>query len=249
MKYIYGPVSSWRLGKSLGIDLISGEKKCTFDCIYCQLGRGVSCTAKREIFISTEDIVSEFEKLPATNVDYITFSGSGEPTLAVNLGEVITEIKKRTKTRVAVLTNSSLMGDEKVRGDLGKADLVVAKMDAPNEKVFNEINRPVKGIAFHDVLNGIKKFNSEYPGKMALQVMFIPQNKEYASKEVDPAEVQINTPLRPSGARPIPSDELFRIKELFKPLKVHCAYDVQKDEVEPLSEGETRKRRPGFSGQ
>lgn len=250
MRYIYGPVPSWRLGRSLGVDLVSGEKACTFDCNYCQLGKTVRHIIKREIFVPTAEIVKELESLPKMELDYITLSGTGEPTLASNLGEVIQEIKKRFNNRIAVLTNSSLMHDPRVRKELGRADLVVAKLDAPNEEIFKAVNRPANGVTLHMVVEGIKKFNEEYPLKLALQIMFVAQNQEYAAdlaalaKEIKPVEVEVNTPLRPCPIKPLPPEELTRIKELFKPLKVYSVYDVERPETKPMDERETRRRRP-----
>ncbi len=250
MKYIYGPVPSWRLGRSLGVDLISGEKACTFDCIYCQLGKTVRHVIKREIFVPTSKIVKDLESLPNLQLDYITLSGTGEPTLAANLGEVILEIKKRFKNRVAVLTNSSLMHERQVRKELSLADLVVAKLDAPNEKIFRIVNQPTNGINLNMIVEGIRRFHEEYPGKLALQIMFVPQNKDYAAdlaalaKEIKPVEVEINTPLRPSPVKPLSPEELTEIKELFKPLKVYSVYDVERPETRPMDERETKKRRP-----
>ena len=250
MKYIYGPVPSWRLGRSLGVDLISGEKTCTFDCNYCQLGKTVRHIIKRGIFVPTSAIVKELESLPELEIDYITLSGTGEPTLAANLGEVISEIKKRFKQPVAVLTNSSLMHERQVRRELGLADLVVAKLDAPNEELFRTINRPTNGITLSLVISGIKRFQEEYPGKLALQIMFVPQNKDHAAdiavlaKEIKPVEVEVNTPLRPCPVKPLPPEEISKIKELFKPLKVYSVYDVERPETKPMDEIETKKRRP-----
>jgi len=250
VKYIYGPVPSWRLGRSLGVDLISGEKICTFDCNYCQLGKTVRHIIKRGIFVPTSEIVKELESLPELEIDYITLSGCGEPTLAANLGEVISEIKKRFKAPVAVLTNSSLMHERQVRKELGLADLVVAKLDAPNEELFRIINRPTNGATLSLVVNGIKRFQEEYPGKLALQIMFVPQNKDHAAdiaalaKEIKPVEVEVNTPLRPSPVKPLSPEELSKVKELFRPLKVYSVYDVERPETKPMDERETKKRRP-----
>lgn len=250
MKYIYGPVPSWRLGRSLGVDLISGEKTCTFDCIYCQLGKTVRHIIKREIIVPTSEIIKELESLPDLEIDYITLSGMGEPTLAANLGEVIEQIKKRFKNRVAVLTNSSLMHERQVRKELSLADLVVAKLDAPNEKIFRIVNQPTNGINLNMIVEGIRRFHDEYPGKLALQIMFVPQNMEYAddlaalAKEIDPVEVEVNTPLRPCPVKLLPPEELSKIKSLFEPLKVYSVYDVEKPEARPMDERETKKRRP-----
>jgi wyosine [tRNA(Phe)-imidazoG37] synthetase (radical SAM superfamily) len=232
------------------VDLVSGEKACTFDCSYCQLGKTVRHIIKRGIFVPTSAIVKELESLPDLELDYITLSGTGEPTLAANLGEVISEIKRRFKKPVAVLTNSSLMHERQVRKELSLADLVVAKLDAPNEELFRVINRPTNGITLSLVVNGIKMFHEEYPNKLALQIMFVPQNKDQAAdlaalaKEIKPVEVEVNTPLRPCPIKPLPQDELTKVKELFKPLKVYSVYDVERPETKPMDERETKKRRP-----
>jgi wyosine [tRNA(Phe)-imidazoG37] synthetase (radical SAM superfamily) len=195
-------------------------------------------------------VVKELDELPPLNLDYITFSGTGEPTLAANLGDMIGKVKARFNKPVAVLTNSSLLQDPQVRQELSQADLVVAKLDAPNEELFQLINRPTNGVSFSLVVNGIKRFQQEYPGKLALQIMFIPQNKGYAAqmaalaKEIDPIEVQVNTPLRPSPVTPLPPAELAEIKELFHPLKVYSVYEVDRPQTLPLDRKATEERRP-----
>ena len=249
-RYIYGPVSSWRLGSSLGIDPISGEDKvCTFDCVYCQIGDTKIFSRERKIFVATKDIIEEIKSLPPLKIDYMTFSGSGEPTLAKNLGELINEIKKTRKEKIAVITNSSLMDLKDAQDDLRNADLVMAKLDAPDEKIFSKINRPMKGIVFDDVINGIKEFRSGYKGKFALQIMFIDQNKDCAKELAEiargfsPDEIQINTPLRPCAATPLSRKELDAIKIYFKGMNVKCVYESEKKKVDSLSEKDTSDRR------
>jgi len=250
VKYVYGPVLSWRLGTSLGVDLISSNKACSFECIYCQLGKGEGPVVKRSIFVPTKELISELESLPPLGIDYITLSGCGEPTLAANLGEVLSEIKKRLKQPIAVLTNSTLMQDEKVCSELSLADKVIAKLDVPDEKSLEKINQPAPGITFAAVLDGIKRFAAEYPKKLALQIMFVSQNKEKAAamaqlaKEINPIEVYLNTPLRESDAKPLSANEMQKIKKLFFPLKVVGVYDKEKSEVIPMEEDQTEKRRP-----
>ncbi|OGC22838.1 hypothetical protein A2291_08655 [candidate division WOR-1 bacterium RIFOXYB2_FULL_42_35] len=198
----------------------------------------------------TNAIIEELESLPDLELDYITLSGTGEPTLAANLGEVIAEIKNRFNKPVAVLTNSSLMHDPQVRWELSLADLVVAKLDVASEDLFRSINRPTEGFSLEMVINSIKTFDQEYPGKLALQIMFVPQNKEQAkelanlAKELNPVEVQINTPLRFSLVKPLSVDELAEIKEFFRPLKVYSVYDVQCPVIKALDEEATKRRRP-----
>ena len=249
-KYIYGPVPSWRLGSSLGIDPLSKDGKvCTFDCVYCQLGETKFLTDERKIFVPVAEIIEELNSLPPLEIDYITFSGTGEPTLAENLGDMIRAIKKIRKEKIAILTNSSLMHREDVQKDLFLVDLVVAKLDVPLQKAFEQVNKPLNTIKIENIIQAIKDFKSCYIGKLALQIMFIEQNKNYApgiakiAKEVSPDEVQINTPLRPCRVKPLPKQELNEIKQHFEGLNVISVYEAETKKVEPVSEENTLKRR------
>ena len=249
-KYIYGPVPSWRLGSSLGIDPISQTGKvCTFDCVYCQLGRTENFTGERKIFIPVTEVIEELDRLPQVQIDYITFSGRGEPTLAENLGRMIKAIKKIRKEKIAVLTNSSLLNRKDVQEDLLPADFVVAKLDADSQKVFDIVNKPIDAIKFDSIVEGIKDFRGIYKGKMALQIMFIDENKKYArniaqlAKDINPDEVQINTPLRPCSVKPLSKTELMEIENYFDGLKVVSVYNAEKKKVKPISNEVTLKRR------
>ena len=231
-KYIYGPVLSWRLGVSLGVDIISkAEKVCSFDCIYCQVGKTDILTNKRQAFVSTNEVIREVEGLPEFKIDYITFSGRGEPTLASNLGEVIREIKKIRKDKIAVITDSSLIDREDVQKDLSLADLVIAKLDACSGEIFNKINRPLRGITFDKIIKGIKIFKSGFKGRLTLQIMFIDENRSCVrelariAREIDPDEIQLNTPLRPCGVKPLSQGDLNALKEYFKGMNVVSVYD------------------------
>ena len=250
MKYIYGPVPSWRLGSSLGVDLISTEEKsCTFDCIYCQLGSVINFTDERKIFVPTDEVIQEIKSLPPVPIDYITFSGKGEPTLAQNLGQVISIIRTIRNEKIAVLTNSSLLGRQDVREDLSKADFVIAKSDACSQKSFEAINKPMPSIKFDAIVKNIKKFRNEYSGKLALQIMFIEKNKDEAEElaciaaEIAPDEVQINTPLRPCKIKPLSKEEINIILGAGWKNPV-CVYDAPcKKEVSPINCEDTVKRR------
>jgi wyosine [tRNA(Phe)-imidazoG37] synthetase (radical SAM superfamily) len=250
LKYIYGPVPSWRLGASLGIDPISQRDKiCTFDCTYCQLGRTVRYETERRLFVPVEKIVDEINCLPSIKIDYITLSGRGEPTLALNLGEIIQALKSVRKERIAVLTNASLLDRKDVREDLRLADLVAVKLDASRREVFEIVNRPMKEITLRRTLEGIKEFRSEYRGRLALQMMFVEANKNDAedlsqlAREIEPDEVQINTPLRHGGAKPLPQEEMSCIKQYFKRFKCIDVYGTRRKRVVPVSKEETLKRR------
>jgi len=249
---IYGPVPSWRLGRSLGIDLLSTRgKTCSFDCIYCQLGKTVYPLTERKEFVSIAKLAEELKIVNSMAADYATFSGLGEPTLASNLGEAIELVQSVLKLPVAVLTNSSLMTRQDVRRELALADVVVAKVDACDEKLFQQINRPIMGHTLGKILDALSTFRAEYHGKLALQMMFIEANKGYASemarvaKQLSPDEVQINTPLRPCPIPPLAPEDIGMIKHSFSNLRrVVTVYEAQRPRVTPLSREETRLRRP-----
>ncbi len=249
-KYIYGPVPSWRLGSSLGIDPVSQKEKiCSFDCVYCQIGRTKFFSSERKVFIPVSGVIEEINSLPELHIDYITFSGSGEPTLAGNLGQMIEEIKKTRKERIAVITNSSLIDRKDVQRDLMSSDFVIAKLDAPSKDIFKAVNNPIETIEFDVVVEALKKFRKIYKGKLALQVMFISQNRHTAcsiaeiAKEINPDEVQINTPLRPCGISPLSKGELDVIEGYFKGLNTISVYKAEHIKVEPVSKGDTLRRR------
>ncbi|MDK2897356.1 MAG: hypothetical protein PWP04_1476 [Candidatus Atribacteria bacterium] len=259
-RYIYGPVASWRLGASLGIDPLSNkEKVCTLDCVYCQLGKTLVYPYRRRTYVSTEAIIEELKALPEVQLDYITFSGRGEPTLAENLGQAIKAVKEIRPEPVAVLTNSSLMIRPGVREALAGADLVVAKLDAYSSICFEKINYPQPGIEFDLMIEGIKQFKVNSNTRLALQIMFIEENKNHPEEfwplldYIQPDEVQINTPLRRSPVPPLSPEEIFQIKKCFsiyneflpeeRKIKLVSVYDVKPREVISISDENTLKRR------
>lgn len=251
MEVVYGPVSSWRLGRSLGIDLIcqKEEKVCSFDCVYCSLGKTTEKTIRRKNFVDTGRVEEEVKKyMGEVEMDVMTFSGTGEPTLARNLGDVIERIRKILNFPIAVLTNSSLMTRKDVRRDLSKADIVVGSLDAPNEELFRRINQPCEEIAFEETVEAMKKFGEEFKGMFSLEVMFIPQNKNHSeeiariSKEIDPDEVQINTPLRSSPVSPLTPEELAEIQNSFEGIKSLSVYESEKPEVNKIVSPEKLNR-------
>lgn len=252
MAIIYGPVASWRLGRSLGIDLVNAERKvCSFDCVYCQLGKTGRLTVAPREFISLEQLTSELKLLGPIQADYATFSGTGEPTLASNLGEAINLARSILGLPIAVLSNSSLMFRKDVRRQLAHADTVVAKLDVPSEEMLAVVNRPAPGLHFDQIRDGIGLFRDEYRGKLALQIMFIEANKDCAceiaalARQISPHEVQINTPLRPCAVRPLPPESIAEIRREFANLNnVVTVYEAPKLEVMPLNVAETFRRRP-----
>jgi wyosine [tRNA(Phe)-imidazoG37] synthetase (radical SAM superfamily) len=256
MRFVYGPVASWRLGRSLGMDIISTkEKTCSFNCVYCQLGRTVNKTAERKVYVKTEAIereISEIVDTIADTTDVITFAGMGEPTLGANLGEIADVIRRQCTAPIAILTNSALMTDVGVREELKMMDIVVAKLDAPNQRIFEQVNRPIKGdIKLEAIIKGLKEFRKGYKGRLCLQMMFIDENKESGvemariAAAIRPDEVQLNTPLRPCPANPLPPEEMKRIQKQFKGLNatVISVYDARKPEVRVIDKTEVIKRR------
>ena len=253
---IYGPVSSWRLGRSLGIDLLSTRgKTCSFDCTYCQLGRTVHPEVERREFISLERLTRELETVRGLAAHYVTFSGVGEPSLASNLGDAIKIVKETLKLPVAVLTNSSLMSREDVRRELALADIVVAKVDAPNNDIFQSINRPVMSQTLHQISKALQLFREEYSGKLAIQMMFVDANKDFAAdmaeiaKRLSPDEVQINTPLRRCAVSPLETKDVSTIRQAFVGIRnVRTVYEASRPECAPLNRKETSRRRPEEEG-
>ncbi|MBI4777305.1 radical SAM protein [Candidatus Desantisbacteria bacterium] len=250
LKYIYGPVSSWRLGVSLGIDLFSqAEKICTFDCSYCQIGRAQAVSTSRQVYIPTQEIVRELKALPDVKIDCITLAGRGEPCLAENLGEMIVAVKAIMSKPVAVLTNATLLDRDDVIQELALADVVAVKLDAWSKYSLSMINNPAAGITFDRIYQGIKRFRQEYHGQLAVQMMFVPENKEAAERmaelafEIKPDEVQINTPLRPCEVSPLSCEEIFKIKGCFQGLKTISVYDTKHGDDEPISVEDTVRRR------
>jgi wyosine [tRNA(Phe)-imidazoG37] synthetase (radical SAM superfamily) len=251
MKTVYGPVPSWRLGRSLGVDPICARQKtCPFDCIYCQLGRTKKKTLRRRRYIDIGAMRSELRAVPKGGIDTITFSGTGEPTLNSQLGEMIS-FAKGLGIPVAVLTNSSLLRNRDVRKALMEADIVAAKLDAPNEQVFREINRPCRGLRFSSVLSGIRDFRRRFTGKFALQMMFVDGNRQWAedmarlARGLGPDEVQLDTPLRRSPVPPLSPREMAAIEVHFRGLPFIQVYTSRRPKVLPMDLHEMRLRRPG----
>ena len=228
---VYGPVDSWRVGKSLGIDLIMDPSTCSFNCTYCQLGFIEKITKERKLFVETTKVISDFKASDWKEADVITFSGSGEPTLATNIGEVISGIKKITDKPIAILTNATLLNSPQVITDVLNADIISVKLDAPNDKTLKEINRPREGIDLDLILSGIQKLKKEFHGKLQVQIMFMPQNKNQIEElakllnKIKPDEIALNTPTRPypSGwdiiTRGAHGEDAKKIKFPTKPLK------------------------------
>jgi len=208
MKYVYGPVPSRRLGNSLGIDRIP-SKTCNYQCIYCQLGKTTNFTNERKDFYPKKEIIKEMEEsinLNKNKFDYITFVGSGEPTLCKSLGELILKAKKLSKKPICIITNGSLFYREDVREELMFSDVVLPTLDAGDEKLFIKINRPHPSIKFEKMIQGYIDFRKEFSGKFWIEIMLmkgINDSKEELLKIknkldlIKPDRIDVNVPIRP----------------------------------------------------
>jgi wyosine [tRNA(Phe)-imidazoG37] synthetase (radical SAM superfamily) len=234
------------------VDAVSSRRKtCSFDCLYCQLGRTVRRLTQRRRFVDAQALQRELASMEDdVLVDTVTFSGVAEPTLALNLAELVAVVRERFAQPVAILTNSSLVRRDDVRRDLALFDIVVAKVDAPVEALFQQINRPVVSDTLEDVLWGIRRFRDMFAGKLALQMMFVQANRDRAAemaqiaRRLQPDEVQLNTPLRPSPVPPLSAEALEQVETSFAGLPVVNVYKAARPEVVALDVTETRQRRP-----
>lgn len=230
--YIYGPVPSRRLGLSLGVDIIP-FKVCSLDCVYCQLGPTTKKTTESKDYFPEQEIISQIKKRIETSarIDYITFSGSGEPTLNSKIGTLIKKIKKITDIPVAVLTNSTLLTIKNVRASLKQADLVVPSLDAATQDVFEKINRPHASLKIENIIEGLKQFRKEFKGDLWLEIILVKGMNDSeahvkalkkAIHEIKPDIVQLNTVIRPpseKSAKPLSKKEMEKIRDL---IGSHC---------------------------
>ena len=225
--HTYGPVPSRRLGFSLGIDIIP-FKTCSLDCIYCQIGPTPKKIIHRKEYFSPSGIVSQIKKKLSSGqqIDYITFSGSGEPTLNKILEKLIREIRKITSIPVAVLTNSTLLSQKSTREALMDADLVVPSLDAATQEIFVKVNRPHSSLKLEEIIKGLREFSQEFKGSIWLEIMLVKgvndspshiRKLKEAIAKIKPEKVQINTVIRPpaeKNARPLSLKDLEKIKNI-----------------------------------
>jgi wyosine [tRNA(Phe)-imidazoG37] synthetase (radical SAM superfamily) len=227
-KHVY-MVPSRRLGRSLGVDLVP-HKTCSFDCIYCQLGRTTELTVARRPGPPVEVLVDEVEEAIAhgPRPEFVTLSGSGEPTLYEPLGELIDALG-RVFRPVAVLTNGSLLAEEKVRAALCRADVVLPSLDAADEETFQWVNRPHPDLTLQGLVEGMVGFRHEFRGEIWLEVMMlggVTATPDQAARlarlaaTIEPDRIHLNTVVRPPAedyALPASRDGLHALCEVFRP--------------------------------
>ena len=207
-KYLFGPVPSRRLGISLGIDLVP-KKVCSLNCVYCEVGVTTKLTLERMEYVKYDKIVAELKEFMSTDpiVDYMTFSGYGEPTLNSRLGDVLQFIKQHyPDVKTAIITNGTLLSNKSVRAELLDADVILPSLDAASQAVFEKINRPNPALNAATYIHDLIEFRKEYKGKIWLEVFLLkgyndtPEELDLMKKailKIKPDSVQLNTLDRP----------------------------------------------------
>ncbi|MCD6578107.1 radical SAM protein [bacterium] len=264
-KYIFGPVPSRRLGISLGIDLIP-FKTCTLNCVYCECGVTNNLTLLRKEYVPTIDVINELKDYLENNQipDYVTFSGSGEPTLHSGIGDIVKFIKSNyPNVKLALLTNGTLLNKVKVKEEVIECDVVLPSLDAATKEDFIKINRPHGRLDIDQIIHGLTDFKKEFKGKMLLEIFFaegINTDDENifalrkAIKKIKPDEVQLNSLDRPPAedyVKLVPMDELYKIKDKLNLKNVYIIKKFQnrkdirayRDDIENTII-ETIRRRP-----
>ena len=250
-RYIFGPVPSRRLGISLGVDLIP-PKTCSYNCIYCESGKTTNLTVERKEYVPLDDVLKELDSVLKTHprLDFVTYSGSGEPTLHSRISEVTRFIKEKyPEYKTALLTNGSLFHDEKVRRDCLDIDVVIPSLDCAGETEFKKVDRPHRSLSAAVVNDGIAKFRTEYTGQIWLEIFIVPGindtdeeieciNAEIA--KIRPDKIQLNTLDRPGAVDWIrPADDM-RMQEI--------AGKLRHDNIEIAGKPATRSSNKAYSG-
>ena len=227
-QYLFGPVPSRRLGRSLGVDLIP-FKTCTMDCVYCQLGCTPGATAERREYVPIDAVLAELERWVAAGgeADHITLAGSGEPTLHTRFGEVLRWVKQHTGIASVLLTNGSLLHLPEVRRDAAQADKVKVTLSAWDQASFRRMHRPAPGITFDNLLAGERAFRQEFSGELSVEVFIVEglnsdpgsaRRIATAVESIGPDRIDLNTAVRPAaeaGIQAVSAERLHALAALF----------------------------------
>lgn len=232
MRYVYGPVPSRRLGRSLGVDPIP-LKTCNWNCVYCQLGRSTPLTNERREYVPREAILADINEALAhhpDDIDFISFVGSGEPTLHIGLGWLIRSVKAFTPIPVAVITNGALLYRDDVQEDLLPADVVMPTVSAGSAELYKCIHRPHPETTFERLIEGLVSFRARYKGKLWVEIMLIHNlnDGEDALRaltkvlaQIQPDQVHIVLPERPPAepwVQPADTEGLLRAEAILGPI-------------------------------
>lgn len=258
MNHIFGPVNSRRLGCSLGVDLFQ-NKICTLNCIYCEVGTTVHLTCERAEYVPTREIKAEIDAYclnqeRVAELDFITVTASGEPTLHLHFGEILAYLKKKTAKPVAVLTNGTTLTDSRVRREMSAADVVIPSLDSALPKGFRKIDRPAACVDLERVIDGLVTFSHQYNGKIWLEILFA-EGINDSAEEVKALRqavqgmrldrIQLNTVARPpleSFARPLSREQIKAIARQFEQDDSSRPVDVLAFKASQDEEGETAKK-------
>lgn len=210
-KYVFGPVASRRLGRSLGIDTVC-SKICSFNCTYCEAGETEHLTSERKEYVNADALLEELELFFEHNtmpIDWITFSGSGEPLLNSRFGYIASEIKRRfPRYRLCLLTNAAALCDENVWSELDSIDLVIPSLDGSNAEEFAKINRPAEGVSFDDFCSKLCRFTQQFKNEAVLELFIVPgvndsdeSIERFAAiiRQLKVSKVQLNSLDRPAA--------------------------------------------------
>jgi wyosine [tRNA(Phe)-imidazoG37] synthetase (radical SAM superfamily) len=207
-RYIFGPVLSRRLGLSLGVDLVE-PKTCSLNCIYCECGATNRLTIERKEYVPADAVIEELRDFlsKGEDLDYVTFSGSGEPTLNTGIGKIIRFLKSEfPRYKVAILTNGTLFSDESLVADVLDADLIIPSLDAVSEEVFKRLNRPHRDLKIESIVEGLKNLRKRYSGQIFLEIFIVPGLNDTdeeidkladIAREIKPDKIQLNSLDRP----------------------------------------------------
>jgi len=207
-RYIFGPVLSRRLGLSLGVDLVE-PKTCSLNCIYCECGATNRLTIERKEYVPADAVIEELRDFlsKGEDLDYVTFSGSGEPTLNTGIGKIIRFLKSEfPRYKVAILTNGTLFSDESLVADVLDADLIIPSLDAVSEEVFKRLNRPHRDLKIESIVGGLKNLRKRYSGQIFLEIFIVPGLNDTdeeidkladIAREIKPDKIQLNSLDRP----------------------------------------------------
>lgn len=230
MRHVFGPVPSRRLGLSLGVDPVP-PKTCTMDCVYCELGRTTDRTVCRAPYVDVDGILQELALCldDDPRVDYITVSGSGEPTLNSDLDRLIVGIRRLADSPIAVLTNGSLMTDSFVCAALATADVVAPSLDALSTSAFEAVNRPHPSLDAREIAGAIARFSKGFAGKLWLETLFVAGFNDHPGEiellaeaigGIQPDRVHVNTIVRPPtdpDVKPVAPERLREIARSLGP--------------------------------
>jgi len=260
VKYTFGPINSRRFGLSLGIDLSPLGKSCNFDCLYCEL-KAAKPIDKIENPPQIENIIAEVKNviLNKPNIEVITITSNGEPTLYENLNELVDELNLIKKDKkLLILSNASTITDSKIQEVLKKIDIVKLSLDCVSQKCFEKIDRPLKGIKITDIVDGIKTFAKDFKRDLIIEILVVKGVNDKDSEmeklntvlqEINPSRIDLGTIDRPPAfdVLPISSESLKGLSENFKGLPISIIHkDKPKNRVTFSKDEilETIKRRP-----